>query len=436
MIPLDWLSEPKVERDAILSEHPGAAGRLLSEVLESTRTWVTNGAGSRTDSISEPVSIDQLEEHLPPIASWLGLLSRDLADLDRSDEELGQTVPALCTVVAGWAEEAGTYCTAIGYAQVAAALAPDLPTYTYHVGRLARKAEDFPSATLWLRRAHKNARGHEGLGTRALALQEIGHIHRVQGEVQEAKKSYQKALEQARKYGFLALIGDVYYDLCLMELELGNLKAALPHFDQALTLYASGDRRVSRLVEDVAWLLLDAYGAGELAYRLFDALLEEVWDPPYRILLHACRARAAAGAGFSVAFESSWNRVFAVLDTPGEDQRGHAAALVQLALGAIQLQHWTRAHFALVRACEVAREDRDEAVRSTAMHLARALSGAPADQEHTRLTSARFTASSEELDPIFMQALGHLRGRDRGEVLSPLERLIGTRDPETADVRL
>lgn len=209
-------------------------------------------------------------------------------------------------------------------------------------------------------------------------------------------------------------------NLCLVELEIGDPAAATRHWDWALSLYEMGDPRMHLLVQSAAGLLMDRYGVYEQMFFVFDALLDHVWRPQDRLLLHGQRGRAAAGARLTDDFELSWNEVFASVRRTGQE-RADAAALVHLAHGAALLRQWQRAEFALSQATTVAREAHDD---GTALEAER-LMGAQSDhvdpaRRWAELSSRlHFKPDMDIVEHFHTSGTVRLRRRDRGDPFIP-----------------
>ena len=348
----DWLHEPIVEHVAFVQEHGTVAGEMHWQVLQNVRAWLMGTKAARGKLVLPPVPVvEERSRYLQQVGPLLETLDRVVrqADVDGPAEERYDTIAHTASCIAERAEETGAYATGLGYAQVVAALLPAESWKAYHVGRLARKADMPRHAAAWLRRAWRAARAREDMDVLVLVLEGLGHVHREEGKLQRARSYYRHAFEAARRQGRAALAGDMLADLCLVEMEMGNLAAALPHFEQALSLYETEDPGIVQLAQEVAWLLMDAYGVFQPPFRVFDALLEHVWEPRSRIFLQAHRARAAAGVRLYRDFERSWNEVFTLATRP-DTHRVRAPALIQLSLAATLLGNFPRAQYAVSQA--------------------------------------------------------------------------------------
>ncbi len=420
-----WWLEPEVDRTAIVRENGAEAGEILWQVLQSVRAgFFLAGGTSNGVVLPPPPTRDERYRHLRPIAAWLGLLDQLVRDASvaeiESEQERREMTANTASFIAEWLEERAAYATALAYAQIAAAVEPSIPWNPYHVGRLSRKADASEHAVVWLRRAGHAARGSGDAFVQAVALEGIGHVHRQGGRLVRARSYFRHAFECARRHDLVSLAGDLLANLCLVELELGDSAAATRHWDWALGLYETGDPRMHLLVQNAAGLLMDRYGVYEQMFFIFDALLDHVWRPQDRLLLHGQRGRAAAGARLTDDFELSWNEVFASVRRTGQE-RADAAALVHLAHGAALLRQWQRAEFALSQATSVARGVHDDAA---ALQAERLLAGRSDHVDPARrwakLSFLRhFEADPEVVEHFHTSGTVRLRQRDRGDPSIP-----------------
>jgi hypothetical protein len=162
----------------------------------------------------------------------------------------------------------------------------------------------------------------------------------------------------AKLRGLRTLEGDALYDLCVINLYARDEKQAMKYARQAMVAYGPGHSQVYKLANDVAWFWMDSFGRFENAAYVFVALLDYIWDPPFRILLFGNLTRAAAGARWTAMFEHMWTQTYTLIRQQISRQ-GHAAALTQLALGAGNLEMWERASLAAGEALDIARERKE-----------------------------------------------------------------------------
>jgi len=281
MVREDWLHEPVVGHTAFVQEHGPEAGQLHWQVLQNLRAWLAVAEGARvTLVLPPPPDVEDRSRYLQAVVPRLERLDRVIrwADVDVPLARRHRIIAHTAAWVAEWAEEAGAFTTGLGYAQVAAALLPDEPWSVYHVGRLARKAGEPRHALTWLWRAWQEAREREDTETRVLVLEALGHVRREGGQLRRARSYYRRAYESARRQGRAALAGDMLADLCLTELEMGNIAAALPNLEHALALFEPGDVRILHLAHEAAWLLMDTRDADHAAVEAGKAAAQEC-DP-------------------------------------------------------------------------------------------------------------------------------------------------------------
>lgn len=402
-----------MEHAEVVQEHGAEAGEGHWRILQNVRTWLLADEVARSTLVLPPApDVEDLSRYLQVVAPMLERLDQLIrpADENGTAEQRYEPIAQTASTVAECAEDSGAYATGFGYAQVAAALGPAEPWRTYHVGRLARKAGRSNHALTWLRRARRIAQERDDADVLVLVLQGLGHVHRQGSRPGRARSYYRRAFEAARRQGRAALAGDMLADLCLAELESGNFSAALPHLEQALAFYETGDPGIVHLAQEAAWLLIEAYGDFHPALQVFDALLEHTWEPRSRIFLLAHRARAAAGVRLYREFERSWNEALTLAARP-ETHRVRAPALVHLSLSAILLQNFRRARHALSQASS------DAEPGSLAARLWRALEGESPAEELLEALAPPAPSAAEEASARVLSTtvLARLRQRDRGD---------------------
>ncbi|HEV2149264.1 MAG TPA: hypothetical protein VGR37_17815 [Longimicrobiaceae bacterium] len=338
--------------DALGLEREGLG---IWRALRRVRGWY--GAppeGSTPETADAERVLDEVDAGLRPS---LRVLRRLLREPEPDDDTL-EAVALACYHAALWAEERGAYRTAVGLLHAAEDVYPDNAHYAYNLGRVARKMALYEDAEAWLKWAHFVARSSGNWEVATLALSGLGNLHRQRGNLPKARRFHEAARRLARLRGLRTLEGDALYDLCVISLSAGEDKPALELARQALAAYGPGHGQVYRLANDMAWYWMDRYGEFTNAAHVFTALLEYIWGPPFRVLLHGNLTRAAAGAGWTDVFEQMWIETW-VLVRQQMNRQGHSAALTQIALGAGNLGQWERAAFAASEALEVARERKE-----------------------------------------------------------------------------
>lgn len=187
-----------------------------------------------------------------------------------------------------------------------------------------------------------------------LAVSGLGNLHRQRGNLPRARRHHELARRMARRHDLRTLEGDALYDLCVISLSAGDGTRAFEYARSAIRVYGPGHSQVHRLANDIAWFWLEHYGKFESAASVFMALIDHIWEPPYRVLLFGNLARAASGAGWRDIFEEMWIEVWSTVRQQTGNE-GHAAALLQLARGAGNIGAWDRAAIAASEALRIAR---------------------------------------------------------------------------------
>lgn len=367
----------------------------------------------------------------PALRPSLSALERLLCDPEPDDDTL-EAVAFCCFNAAMWAEERGACRTAVGFLHAAEDMYPDNPHYAYNLGRVARKLAFYDESEAWLKWAHYVARSSDKWEVATLALSGLGNLHRQRGNLPKARRLHEVARRMARLRELRTLEGDALYDLCVISLSAGDEHQALQYARQALVAYGPGHGQVYKLANDVAWFWMDSYGRFGSAAHVFSVLVGYIWEPPFRILLLANLARAAAGARWLVAFESMWTECWAMLRQQISRQ-GHAASLVQLALGAGTLGYWERAELAAQEALVVARERKESEAVIVAEGILKALEGNVIRDEQITVTfkdrvrpsEVQPDEASSDLTALFANAM---RARRDNAPESPTHALINPLD--------
>jgi tetratricopeptide (TPR) repeat protein len=342
-------------------------GLRLWQALRRVRDW----HGSPADEADAPTQ--SYADVDPALRPSLAALERLLRDPEPDDDTL-EAVAFCCFNAAMWADERGAYRTAVGLLHAAEDIYPDNPHYAYNIGRVARKMAFYNESEAWLKWAHYVARSSDKWEVATLALSGLGNLHRQRGNLPKARRFHEVTRRMAKLRGLRTLEGDALYDLAGMAFDFGDAKSGIEFTKKALRTYGPGHGRVYRLAKDVAWILMDRFGEFESACHIFWKLMDYVWEPPYRLLLFASLSRAAAGAGWKDVFENMWNEAWAMIRAQST-RDGHAASLVQLALGAGTFGLWDRAEIAAAEALVIARERKEGEAIITAEGILNALQG-------------------------------------------------------------
>lgn len=342
------------ERAVLLGEVGEAEGAALGALLDAVRLWAER---------RRPVFAGEAAaraRRLPEVGYVVEALER-LMEEEAPDADSGEAVGLGCHQVAEWAERRGAVATALAWMQAALAAWPRQPFYAYHVGRLARKRAAYPQAEAWLRYAVRLARRAARWEIYALGLAGIANLHRQRGNLRMAERFHRLSLKTARRHGLRTMEGDALYDLAVLAIDVGDVRRAVDRGREALQAYGPEHSRVYRLAHDFAWCMMNEYGAFEQAAHVFQALLEHVWEQPFRLLVVANLCRAAAGAGWTEVFEEAWVQAWISIGHM-VDREEHAGAMLQLTLAAATISSWDRVRLAAGEAIKVAKNRNEDMV--------------------------------------------------------------------------
>lgn len=404
-------------------------GMRLWQALRRVRDWHASPPDGFSPRFGD--ALKAYEDVDPALRPSLAALDRLLRDPD-PDEASIEAAAFACLNAALWAEERGAYRTALGFLHAAEDVDPDNPHYAYNLGRVARKMAFYEESEAWLKWAHYVARSYGRWEVATLALSGLGNLHRQRGNLPKARRLHEVARRMAKLKGLRTLEGDALYDLCVISMTAKDEQLAMQYAKQALAAYGPGHGQVYRLANDVAWFWMDSYGKFSSAAHVFSVLLDYIWEPPFRVLLLANLARAAAGAKLLVAFEGMWTNCWTLLRQQISRQ-GHAAALVQLALGAATLGYWERAEVAALEALSVARERKESEAVLAAEAILKAVEGKVIGDEelaHTFRDRTRTDTSQPDDEVVDLTAMfaNAMRARRDNAPESPTHALVNPFD--------
>ncbi|HEX2093698.1 MAG TPA: hypothetical protein VHG28_14950 [Longimicrobiaceae bacterium] len=401
-------------------------GMRLRDALRRLSEWQAGSLDDAAPALAPPER--DLREMHPGLQIPLRALDRLLREPDPDDPTL-EAVAFACLNVAIWAEERGAHRTALGFLQAAEDVYPDNPYYAYNIGRLARKMALYEEAEAWLKWAHFGAHGERKWEVATLSLSGLGNLHRQRGNLPRARRFHEVARRMARRHDLRTLEGDALYDLAIMSFDFGDPALGLDYARKALKAYGPGHGQIHHLAHDIAWIWMDSFGRFESAARVFLALLDHIWLPATRLLVCANLARASSGAGWREAFEEMWIQTWTMIRSQVSCQ-GHAAALVQLALGAGNLGDWERAGKAASEASSIASRRREEQVLAAAKSILESLHGGMIRDETlmTVFKDRKYMSSqpgmTEEVEEFAVQLACALRARWDGAPESPTRAFV------------
>jgi tetratricopeptide (TPR) repeat protein len=170
------------------------------------------------------------------------------------------------------------------------------------LGRLHRNAGEWDPSETWYRKALDIARAAGDLEREALALDGWSSTLRVRGRFPDSRLRVRQALEVATRSGSGHAVGSVQHSLMTLAAQSGQVGEALEHAWAAVEGYDTLRDRLRALVMLGGFLL--EIGEGALAERAYEAAVERVTEPYYRLFALDGYAHAAALQGDRSAYEA------------------------------------------------------------------------------------------------------------------------------------
>lgn len=420
-------AEDETPASAVIAEEVSeAAAPILEQLLYEVQSWLHAPAGERR-ILGEASDVSHLPESLArPVRRTFELLREE------PDPETQAAVALGVLLVSQWAEtEAHAIRTAVVFSQAGLLLLPKNVAVAYQIGRLLRRVGAGDQAEVWLTHAVEKATTARDWEHRALALSGLGNLKRERGNFPEAVRFHRMALRSAREHGVRRLEGDALYDLAVMHFESGELDGGMQYAREAVAAYGPGHSQLVRLANDLAWIWMHLHGEAGLALELFGAIEPCVQDPPFRAVLLANIARAAAEEAQAHGYELAWMEAYAYMRKQ-ETEDGHAAALGQLALAALASMQLERARQAAKLCLETAERRREGRMILMAEQILDALRDGLPEPEQMKELFPAFTLEESEIDPEervrdedFAATLSNaLRARKDDAPVSPVRALV------------
>lgn len=351
--PLLSESEP-FEGAALLAEHPGALGAVLWKSLRDVCAWMATAVEDRAGLFPPGAAEARAAEVAGAAAEpelWAPLLvvQRLVACPDQVNHP--RLVHA-CRAIARWGERRGFTAVQLAFVQAAACLAPDHPRLAYSVGRLARDRGEYARAESWLRTAIRLARNTDW-HTYALAYLSLGTLYQQLGNLPAARSVTVRGYRTSVRRRVRPLQAVALHNLFTIATEMLDFERAQQFALAASRRYGPNHPRFPMLVHDVGcfWMF---HGCFARAADMFELVLPRLTAPENRVLTLGTLARAAAAAGRTSVYQSSFAEAEALL-TPGLGSPERAAQVwLDLARAAASAGDYGRAEVAARRAVEVA----------------------------------------------------------------------------------
>ncbi|HEV2150466.1 MAG TPA: tetratricopeptide repeat protein [Longimicrobiaceae bacterium] len=257
------------------------------------------------------------------------------------------------------------------FAEAAAIVDPEHPTYAINAGWMCRRAVVYDRAAIWYERGYKLAvrfRHHDLSLSRKesiRALVEHGALLKDQGREDEAREFYELAAKRAARFGRKRQAAVVLHYLLALSAEVGGFEESLDFAQQAFDLYPIQDRQIPALAHDLAFLMV-RFAYYSPAITLLELAVSRTYTPELQTLYWGTLARAAAGVRRRERFEEAEQRTLHFI---GLYEEYAPAALVNLSEGARSLAEWDLSEQYAGMAVEFARAREDVVVERYALDL-------------------------------------------------------------------
>lgn len=341
------------------------------QVLRTLRLWTAQPEGQR-DGMFDPAFMDAWERALltgslePDVRFPLAVIVGELNAHPAGEARLSWA----CVCVADWALGRGAVRAGLAFAEAAALASPTQARYAWLAGRLLRTHGEGRTAERWLRRAHRVAVEQKDVETQARALTALGNLLVQRGNFPLARGYHTRALRISRRWRLRESEGMALHDLFVIALNEGKRAEAERFARDAVAAYRASPR-LPRLVHDIAYSWI-SQGYASRAVPVFEALRPHFRTPDLALKLVANLGRAAGSMGNRELFHQSRTEVDA-LQPQLETRETVAAALLELAYGAVALEEWGIASELARDAGESARIHDEANVRVLAEALADAV---------------------------------------------------------------
>lgn len=353
--PLPWWRTTELE---ILGELDSDLGQALWHSMRSLRDWAGATEAARV-SLFRPVpsaATVQLRRHAraeaPELAEALDALAAvTAAPLTVDPRELARA----CARVAEWAEARGRQKTSVLFAEAAAQLDPDEPNWARIAGRACRMAAEWHRSETWYLRAILHAREQKKLVSYIRAYLGYGTLALDQGDVERARRLFQKVGNLARQEGKRALAAQAWHDLMLMCAMHGYHAKAQKYATRALGTYPVHHARIPAFAHDFGFWLVRRrlYAAARQVLSGVPSLVTNLQD---LTLVWSTVAWAAAGTGQNDEFRHARHRV---IELSAEFGSNAPIAFLHLAAAAHVRGEREEASRLVVKSVELSRERGD-----------------------------------------------------------------------------
>lgn len=276
------------------------------------------------------------------------------------------SIAAACNQIAQWAEGRNALRTAAVFAEAAARFDGNDPVLANRAGKLAMRRAEYEAAKRWYQRGIDVGARQQNWDAVAIGWSGLGAIARSSGEdLDDAISYHMRSLALARRYGLSAREGEGFHALAVLAFDRQRYHEGITYARKALDTYGKDRPQVVILANDLAWFWMDKHQAYGRALPIFRETVRLAHTPAHQIVMLGNLARAAGGMGDWVSFESAEYRLQATLPE-AQDREGHAAALLELAKGALLLGLEENARRYAQEALAAAEARKEKALRAEA----------------------------------------------------------------------
>jgi len=378
-----WVVPPAVVWDAniidgvrLLEAHPAPPelGLTLFYAFRAVQLW---GLG---DVPAQELFREAAEGLRAP--QWFGQgvpteLERPLQairDLVEGAESTEAGLIAACTEIGKWGYAHGAAVAESSFFLLVARIRPEDPEAAFLVARAARRDHRLNAAEEWFRRTIALARRKDDDASYVAGYLGWGVLEQIRGRVELARRRFTRAWRKARSVGLKEMMAAARH--YLVALAVGrSFDEGFRHAVAAYKLYGPGEFRLGLLAIDTGAFLIDN-GYFSAAIPLLSSAVVFPGLSGERKVAMCNLARAVAAVGDRERFLTLWLQVYT---GPLEQNEALAAALTELACGAMTLGQPRRAEEALRDALSVS-SDEGSRRRAEAL-LAQVWSAPPADTD-------------------------------------------------------
>lgn len=278
--------------------------------------------------------------------------------------------------VAEWASGSNHIRTALAYSRLAAAVSNN-SRFAWFTARNYR-SHGFPQESeTWFRVAHTAATRERDWDTKARAMMGLGVLSFQRGSYPHARRRFEFALRAAERYRVRDRLGEIHHHL--FTIGIATTDHSLADREARLTLdhYGAAHPRLPHFTHDLAayWTERGYYAKALAAFRelLSRNCFEQ--EPAAELLTYSWGARAAAGAGDTVAFTQFYAEARERIAAAPAESLAVAQALLLLARGALLLERRSVALSCLEEAFAEAERTDQEYVKTHAGQLLANLAG-------------------------------------------------------------